>query len=308
MSINIAAIGSYIPDAVDCRTKLERHGVEESFIKKKTGFVGNSRMLESESTSDMCVKAFFALEEKYGSLADKVDFVCVCTQNGDNLLPQVSAEVHGKLGLNQNCAAFDISLGCSGYVYGLSVVKSFMESNGLQCGVLFTADPYSGIIDENDKNTDLLFGDAATATLITEDGDFRIGKFVFDTMGAKSDHLVCPHGGRLHMDGRGIFDFVLRYVPVSIKKCLTLNKYEQEQIDYYVLHQASKFLLQNIARRLKVAVAKVPFVAAEYGNTVSSSVPLALEETLERDDANIIVVSGFGVGLSMATATIERLK
>lgn len=308
MSIGIEAIGSYLGNRVDCRTKLDRHGVEESFIVKKTGFVGNTVMEEGEQPSDMCVHAFKALQEKCDVLPENVDFVLVCTQNGDHRLPQTSAIVHSKLELGQSCAAFDISLGCSGYVYGLSVAKSFMEANGLKCGLVFTADPYSGIIDENDKNTDLLFGDGATATLMSEDGVYDLGSSVFDTKGDMSAALVCEHGGQLFMDGRRIFEFVLRFVPQSIKKCLEKNDLAMENVDHFLLHQASRYLIENVARRLKVDPSRVPFEAAEYGNTVSSSVPLVLEKHFEAEVGSTKLLSGFGVGLSMATTIIKRVK
>lgn len=307
MSVGIVSVGSYIPKVEDCRTKLDRHDVEESFIIKKTGFVGNSKMEDGEKASDMCVKAFQSLEEKCGTLKDKVDFLIVCTQNGDYLLPQTSALVHSKLDLPQRCAALDISLGCSGYVYALNVAKSFMESNGLQCGIVLTADPYSGIIDIQDKNTDLLFGDAATATLLAENAAYELGKAVFDTKGADYDALLCEHGGQLYMDGRRIFDFVLRHVPKSISNCLELNGIGTDDVEYFLLHQASRYLVENMARRLRVDVSKVPFVAAEYGNTVSSSVPLALENYFDVKPGATMVLSGFGVGLSMATTTIQRI-
>ena len=208
MSIGIQAIGCYVGNVVDCHSKLERHGVEESFISKKTGFLGNAVIEDGDQPSDMCVKAFRALEKKLEIVVEDIDFILVCTQNGDFRLPQTSAVVHGKLGLPPSCAGFDISLGCSGYVYSLGVAKSFMEANGLKYGLVFTADPYSGIIDENDKNTDLLFGDAATVTLMSEDGVYDLGNSIFDTRGDLSAALQCAHNGQLHMDGRGIFDFV----------------------------------------------------------------------------------------------------
>jgi len=306
VNIGIVNIGSYIPPIQDCREKLERHGVDETFIAEKTGFVGTAIKDDSTKASDMCVKAFEALEAKHGALADKVDFICVCTQNGDCVLPQTSAFVHAKLNLSQNCAAFDISLGCSGYVYGLSVAKSFMELNGFTCGIVFTSDPYSEIVDANDKNTDLLFGDAATATLMGPDAVFDLGKAVFATQGAETGSLICERGEKLVMNGRKIFEFVLRYAPRNIERCLQLNGVDKDDVDVFLLHQASRYLLMNVARRLKVEPEKVPFVAGEYGNTVSSSVPLALEQFFEVEKNSTMVLSGFGVGLSIGTMLVRR--
>ncbi|MDK2955049.1 MAG: 3-oxoacyl-[acyl-carrier-protein] synthase [Desulfovibrionales bacterium] len=307
MTIGIAGIGIHIPQIQDCREKLSRHNVDESFLENKTGFVGNAQK-NGLATSDLCVLAAEDLARKRDFSAEEVDFLCVCTQNGDFHLPQTSALVHRKLGLPRSCAAFDISLGCSGYVYSLNVARAFMEANGLKRGLVFTADPYSDIIDINDKNTDLLFGDAATVTLMTDDPDYEIGKSVFETDGASAEALQCEHGGRLFMDGRRIFEFVLRHVPQSVDACLQRNDLAKDDITLFLLHQASLYLVKNAAKRLKVSVDKVPFVAAEYGNTVSSSVPLALEEHYDQKPGASLLLSGFGVGLSLATTIITRIK
>lgn len=307
MNIGIKAIGKYVGEIVDCRTKLARHGVNESFLVEKTGFIGNARMDKQEKASDMCVHAFRELENKTSIDTNDVDFVLVCTQNGDFKLPQTSAILHSKLQLDQTCAALDISLGCSGYVYAIDIAKSFMESNGLKCGLVFTADPYSEIIDENDKNTDLLFGDAATVTLLSFESHYTLGKPVFSTFGHLSQALRCNHQERLYMDGRKIFEFALRTVPQSITTCLKANGLSLAEVDLFLLHQASRYLVENMAKRLKVDSSKVPFVASEYGNTVSSSIPLALELFFGMKAESTIILSGFGVGLSVATTTLRRV-
>src|SRR6185437_3685113 len=143
----------------------------------------------------------------------------VVTQNPDRNIPHVSAQLHGRAGLSESCAVFDISLGCSGYVYGLAIVKSFMQAQGLRSGVLITADPYSKIIDPADRNTVLLFGDAATATLIADDPVWTLEAFSFGSRG-KDWPAIRTEAGKFVMNGRGVFNFAATTVPNDITAML----------------------------------------------------------------------------------------
>lgn len=218
--MSIVAIGSYIPAGRESNyAKKAQFDIDDEFIRDKLGVEEVSRKGGAEETSDMCVKAYADLEVRFGQHIEAVDCLIVCTQNPDgDGLPHTSAIVHGKLGLPSECACFDLALGCSGYVYGLSVIKSFMRDNGMSSGLLFTADPYSKIIDPQDKNTVLLFGDAATVTLLREEerGGWVPGPFRFGTCG-KDGGALENRSGTLHMNGRAVFNFSATAVPLDRK-------------------------------------------------------------------------------------------
>lgn len=309
MTIGIEKIGWHIPpEGVPPLDKAAQFGLSDDFIRKKTGFVGLARKAPSQKASDLCVNAFGQLLTQIQTeteLAD-VDFICVCTQNGDYQIPHTSAVVQDKLGFSTACAAFDISLGCSGYVYALHIAKSFMESSGFRKGLLFTSDPYSDIIDPEDKNTALIFGDAATVTLLSDNPVFDIKDGLFETHGNYHDHLIKRDQESLAMNGRGIFNFTLSNAPDNIDRCLQKNSLSKSEIDIFLLHQASKYIVDNLCRRMALAPEKVPFSAESHGNTVSSSIPLALRALLDQTDCKRILLCGFGVGLSLASTILRR--
>lgn len=306
--IGIEQIASYTPSLRESNfDKKQCFGIEDDFIEKKIGVHTVSRKLPNEETSDMCVRAFETLKGKLGIHPDEMDCIVVCTQNPDGHgLPHTSAIVHSKIGGGENCAAFDIGLGCSGYVYSLSLVQSFMRANGMRKGLLFTADPYSKIIDPDDKNTSLLFGDAATVTLLSDSPIFVARHFAFATLSREYVALQRV-GDHLKMNGRAVFNFSVTMVPQQIKQILAISNTNLEDIDIFLLHQATKYVIDVIRQRLGLHPEKVPTNLASQGNTVSSSVPLLLEGHLTNHNFRKILISGFGVGLSVATAILERI-
>jgi len=306
--IGIRAIGKYIPESrIDNRERTQFE-VDEAFLREKSGMVRLAVREQHEDASDLCCKAFVDLQQKTEIRPQEIDCIVVCTQNPDGRgLPHTSASVHAALTLPDTCAAFDISLGCSGFVYGLSVIQGFMQANGFRSGILFTADPYSKIIDQNDRNTSLLFGDAAAATLISDTPAWRTGKFVFGSHGQDRDAIrVDPDTGKLSLNGRAVFTFSATVVPDNIKTMLAANRLSINDVDYFALHQGSRFIVETIRKRLGVAESKAPFLAADYGNTVSSSIPLILSEI--SDDYERVVIAGFGVGLSWASSILYRVR
>jgi 3-oxoacyl-[acyl-carrier-protein] synthase-3 len=306
--IGINNIGRYIAsDRVSNLEKAEKHVVTHDFITEKVGITLVARKKPAETASDLCVLAYDDLTARVNQSAlDDIEFLCVCTQNGDYQLPQVSAILQSKLELSKRCAAFDISLGCSGYVYSLHIAKSFMESNRLKKGLLFTSDPYSGIIDSNDKHTDLLFGDGATVTFLTEKPIFDMGYGVFETDGSRFDHLIKRDNEFLVMNGRGIFEFAMKEIPAILDECLEKNSLQKDEIDLFLFHQASRFIIENLCRRMKLAQEKTPYVIRDYGNTISSSIPIMLRDYLEDTTKKNILTCGFGVGLSIALTILRR--
>ena len=195
--------------------------MNEDFVRGKIGFTKLAIKNSTHETSDLCMHAWEDLKQSYKIATDDVDCLMICTQNPDGRgLPHTSAIVHEKLGLSENCAAFDLSLGCSGFVYGLSNIQAFMESNGLKNGLFFTADPYSKVMDPEDKKTATLFGDGATVTWIGLEPRFTTGRFVFGSNGLKHKGIIVRENGTLEMNGRAVFTFSVRVVPKNILEML----------------------------------------------------------------------------------------
>jgi 3-oxoacyl-[acyl-carrier-protein] synthase-3 len=305
--LGIENIASYIPDKKMSNYDLkEKFEIDDDFIENKIGVKYHAVKAKEQKSSDMCVKAFENLKKVSDVNVEEIECCIVVTQNPDYNIPHTSAIVHGKLDLPANCAAFDISLGCSGFVYGLSNIISFMKNNGMKKGLLFTSDQYSDIVDAEDKNTALLFGDAATATLIGNDAVLTPVDFSFGTNGNEYKELMCDE--ELYMNGRAVFSFTATTAPKHIKALLEKNSLSDEDIKRYYLHQGSKYIVDTIRKRLKVDVAKVPFDMAEYGNTISSSIPIILAREMHTLPKGKVVLSAFGVGLSWASAIIEKIK
>jgi 3-oxoacyl-[acyl-carrier-protein] synthase-3 len=306
--VGINEIGFYIPNNyISNLEQISKFELDETFLKQKIGTNKLARKFIEQQTSDLCVKAFEDLENKVKINRESIDCLVLVTQNPDgDGLPHTSAIIHAKLNLSVNCAVFDISLGCSGYVYAISIIKSFMESNDLKNGLLFTCDPYSKIIDNNDKNTSMLFGDAATVTLFNNKPNYFLDKFVFATSGIEANSLIC-NNGILSMNGRSVFNFCATEVPKQIKQLID-NHNDSKEADIYLLHQGSKFIIDTIARKLNLDSYKVPCNIDGVGNTVSSSIPLLLKNYLHSSTLNTIILSGFGVGLSWASCILKINK
>lgn len=282
--------------------------VDEDFVKNKIGIEQVSRKKDDENTSDLCIQAYNRLKERNPNIdINNIDLICVCTQNGDYTIPHTSAILHHKLCAKKECATFDISLGCSGYVYSLDIVVSFMKKNNYKNALLFTADPYSKILDKNDKNTNLIFGDAASVTLLSTEPIFELKNAIYHSFGEMYETLIKKENQPLFMDGKMIFNFTLMNVPEVIVKTLEVNDIKQEEIDKFIFHQANKYMVSKLVKRLKVDSEKVPVKISDYGNTVSSSIPIILSDYLSDTRSNNILLCGFGVGLSIASIIIKRV-
>lgn len=302
--LGIAAIGSYLPETrLDNRAAAKRFDFTDEFLETKIGILAPARKTPDEETSDLCVKAFADLERVAGEAIRSIDLIAVVTQNPDGHgLPHTSAIVHQKLGLPKTCFAFDISLGCSGFVAGLAIVKGYLAATGGRRALLFTADPYSKVQDPADRNTALIFGDGAAAALIAETPCWRIGAgFDLGTEGQKSSALKVDAENRLSMSGRMVFDFCALNVPGSVERALAANGLSKQEVDGWVLHPGSKYIVDTICDRLKIPRISFP---APYGNTVSSSIPLILKD-MDPLKQRTVVISGFGVGLGWATTVLR---
>ncbi|AJC85227.1 ketoacyl-ACP synthase III [Campylobacter peloridis] len=305
--LGICDIGTYI-----CSNKISNFerkidfDINDEFIKEKIGFQSLSKSSNEEKTSILCLKAFEKIKHKVD--LSNIDCLILISQNPDIKIPHTSAILHKELSLSCNCACFDVGLGCSGYVYGLSIILSFMQNNNLKHGLLFTCDPYRKIINNNDKNTSLLFGDGASVSYISQDYRYKIKSFKFGTDGSKYTNILCEKD-TLFMNGRGVFEFSATTIPKHIMNFLKEEKMGLDDIDRFIFHQGSKYIVDTIRQRLNLDKDKAPFDANFYGNTVSSSIPILLENEFQKEKCyNNILISGFGTGLSWASAILQGKK
>lgn len=306
--IGIKCVASFIPHtAIDNLAQAARFDEGPDFIDSKIGSRVLPRKAVEMETSDMACAAVEALFTKCPQLvSEEVEALVVVTQNGDGEgLPHTAAIVQHKLGLSKSIAAFDISLGCSGYVYGLYILKGMMEAAGLRNAILITADPYSKIVDASDRVTTLLFGDAATATWLGSEAEWVLDKVLFGTDGGGASHLQ-KADGLLSMNGRQVFNFASLRIPPHIKELLEFAALDESDVDSYCLHQGSMAILDGISRRFPRVMDRFVKDMAGVGNTVSSSIPLLLEKHLFSSMWRNVVISGFGVGLSWASAILKK--
>ena len=309
MTLGIASIASYVPKGqIDNVEQAAAFGESREFVERKIGALTLSRMAPTEDTSDLAVKACEKLFSQNRHLhEDDVDALVVVTQNPDgNGMPHCSALVQKKLGLPNHVAAFDISLGCSGYVYGLFALSGFLKAIGKTNGILVTADPYSKIIDTNDRVTSLLFGDAATATWLSPQGAWKLGSVLMGTNGDGAEYLCKTAGNLLQMNGRQVFNMASTLVPSHLQQLLNQAELTDNDIDAYLIHQGSAAIVDAVARRSGFPTEKFIKQLSDTGNTVSSSIPLLLESRLISSEQQRFVLSGFGVGFSWASTIIEK--
>ncbi|MFM1831711.1 MAG: hypothetical protein RLZZ461_27 [Planctomycetota bacterium] len=308
--IGIETISGWIPsDGLSALEVGDALGVDRAFISEKLGTSALPRIGEGVATSDLAVAAARPLLDSGSLAAEDIRVLVVITQNPDGRgLPHTAAIVAEKLGLGPEVAAFDVSLGCSGFVYGLQIVRGLVEALGGR-GLLITADPYSKIIDPADRDTVLLFGDGAAATVIGPEPRYRIGACRLGTDGKGAPHL-CNRDGVLHMAGRQVFNFAATRVPREVAALMDAEGVSIEDIDLALLHQGSRYIVETLADRLRLPREKVPIETDRTGNTVSSSIPLLLETVLKTPgDAwpRRVLMAGFGVGFSWGVGLLERV-
>ena len=332
----ISAVTSHLPAA-----ELSNQQLAEQFadlpadkIFDKTGVHSRHIAADDECASDLGAAAGRRLFETGICEPGDIDFLIFCTQTPDYYLPTTACLVQDHLGLPTSCGAIDINQGCSGYIYSLAVAKSLIESGTASNVLLITADTYTKIINSRDKTLRTLFGDGAAATLISSAESDRemVGPFVFGTDGSGHADLIVPAGGirnrvddeariehsdgqgnwrsacDLYMNGGAVFNFAMQIVPSTVDSLLTKAALQIDDIDYFVPHQANKFMLDRLRARMKVPAEKFFCGMEDTGNTVSSSIPIALEKAIHNDlikAGNRVALLGFGVGLSWGGALVE---
>jgi len=321
----IKAIEVYLPkDVLDNDTLVQQYpqwSVKK--IEEKTGISKRHIIASDETVSDMAISSAEKLLTSYCIEKSEIDYIILCTQSPDYLLPTTACIIQDKLNLPTTCGALDFNLGCSGYVYGLSLAKGLIESNQAKNVLLITSEAYSRYINIGDKSVRSLFGDGATSTLISGGRDESLKSFVFGTDGSGSDNLIVPHGGSympissdsfkeskdkdgnirsprdLYMNGPEILVFTLKIVPNTMRRILFKANLSLSDIDFFVFHQANKFLLTQLRDLLGIPKEKFLTSYENYGNTVSSTIPLGIKSDCHRfKHGDQILIMGFGVGYS----------
>lgn len=334
MNAYISGISYYLPENI-----LDNHQINQSHpewgvdkISQKTGITKRHIASKNEFASDLAIKAAKKLFEEYNIEKSEIDFVLYCTQSPDYFLPTTACILQNGLGLSTSCGALDFNLGCSGYVYGLAVGKGLIESKIAKKILFITSETYSKFINENDKSNKTIFGDAATATLLTADeGIYKIKDFHLGTDGSGSENLIVRNGGakfkeekgkdifneegeylrndsNLFMNGGEIFSFTSNAVPKLIEKVLENNNLHFDDVDFFLFHQANKYMLDFIRKKAKIPQEKFIYYLENVGNTVSNTIPIALkEEGINKNCRGKIILAGFGVGYSWGGCLIESV-
>lgn len=332
MNAYIRAISYYLPQCILTNEDISKKFPEWSTVKiaQKVGILERHVSNRNETAGDMAFRAAEKLFADYKLDRNIIDFVILCTQSPDYFLPSTSCVLQNKLGLKTDIGAFDFNLGCSGYVYGLAVAKGLIVAGIAKNVLLLTSETYTKYIHPQDKGNQTIFGDAASATLVSVEGWGEIGEFVLGTDGSGADNLIVKSGAarhplpykdmdldkignpissdHLYMNGGEIFTFTIEKVPILINQALLKNRFAFYDIDLFVFHQANKYILDFLRKKLQIQENKF-YLNMEYvGNTVSSTIPIALADCLNRNfTSSNIMLAGFGVGLSWG-ATIIKVK
>ena len=321
----IKGISYYLPEKVVTNEELIKEFPEWSVDKvaKKVGVYSRHIAGENETAGDMAEKAALRLFDEYKISPSEIDFVLLCTQSPDYFLPSTACILQNRLGIPTTAGAFDYNLGCSGCVYGMAMAKGLIAGGIAKNVLLLTAETYNKYLHPSDKSNRSIFGDGAAACLISTEGIAEIGEFSLGTDGSGAEKLIVrtgaarchqPNGNSviddeghtrfddyLYMDGGGIFNFTLDAVPAMMKDILLKNSMTNEDVDYYVFHQANKFMLNTIRKVCVLPKDKFYVNLEETGNTVSSTVMIAMKQCLNAGTIHKgmkVMVSGFGVGLS----------
>lgn len=305
----------------------------DSDVFKKLGIESRPIAAEGECSSDLGVAAAIKLFDTGVISPSDIDFILFCSQTPDYYTPTTACLIQDRLGIPQNCGALDFNLGCSGYVYGLSLAKGLVETGAAKNVLLITAETYSKIINEKDWVVRTVFGDAGAATLISaQDSEQEmIGPFVFGTDGSGGDKLIIPGGGfrtpitrdnvdetweakgkvrllnQVFMNGKGIYNFAVRTVPLAFRELMEKTQRSTEEYQQFIFHQANSFMLASLRDRLRLPEDKFYINMKDCGNTVSCTLPVGLWDCLENGcltAGDRVLLLGFGVGLSWGATEV----
>ena len=332
----IKATSFYLPSGKLTNEQLAREfgDWDARKIMEKTGIAVRSIAAADECSSDLGVAAASRLFETGACAAKEIDFLLFCTQSPDHFAPATACLIQDRLKLRTDCGALDFNLGCSGFVYGLALAKSLVETSMASKVLLITAETLSKFINLKDRSARTIFSDGAAATLVSSvDSDKElIGPFVFGTDGSGGQEVGIPAGGlrrpltpeletekedrsgnwrserNFYMNGPEVFNFALQTVPMALDQLLRKCGLRTDEIDYFVFHQANRFMLDRLRDKLKIPSDKFWIDLEMYGNTSSSTIPIALHLARETEAIKVgdkVVLMGFGVGYSWAGAMVS---
>lgn len=321
----IKGLSYYLPERVVTNEELLKEFPEWSVDKVAAKVGVDSRHVagDNETAGDMAEKAAHKLFEEYNVDPKTIDFVLLCTQSPDYFLPSTACILQHRLGIPTSAGAFDYNLGCSGCVYGMAMGKSFVDSGMAKNVLVLTAETYNKYLHPSDKSNRSIFGDGAAACLISNEGIAEIGNMILGTDGSGAKHLIVETGAARHksatgivtidedghekyddylyMNGSAIFNFTLEAVPALMKEILVKNNLSKEEVDFYVFHQANKFMLNTIRKVCVLPKDRFYVDLTDTGNTVSSTVIIGLKQCIDAGTITSgmdVMVMGFGVGLS----------
>ena len=326
----VKSISYYTPSQILSNESLVRDFPEWTVDKVASKVGINQRYISSdnETAGDMALKAAEKLFDEHCINRNDIDFVLLCTQSPDYFLPSTSCILQDRLGLRQNIGAFDFNLGCSGFVYGLSVAKGLVAAGIAKNILLLTSETYTKYLHPKDKGNRTIFGDAASATLVSDSGFAEIGEFVLGTDGSGYEQLIVKSGAsrnpmmqndvsfddngnpissdHLYMNGPDIFTFTIERVPKMVQDLLNKSNLSKEDISLFVPHQANLYILEFLRKKMNVDKNRYYINLADFGNTVSSTIPIALCEARKEDKLQgNILLAGFGVGLSWGATILK---
>jgi 3-oxoacyl-[acyl-carrier-protein] synthase III len=323
---SVGPIATHFPVGVEDNDYFARTfpNWDMELIHAKTGIRVRHIADRNECVSDLGVAAAEKLFESQGIDRSSIDFLLFCTQTPDYPLPTTACVVQDRLGLRTSIGALDFNLGCSGFVYGLSLADGLIRSGAAGRVLLITSETYSKYIHPTDRSLRTIFGDGAAATLIEAADQPSLGRFVFGTDGSGADTLIATEGGArpresairprkrkrwpssLVMDGPELVRFSLEVVPATVDQALSAAGWTRADVDIYLMHQATAFLLNHLRDKMSLNGDTMPTDLEEYGNTVSSTIPIlidGLRRSGRLTPGKRTVMIGFGVGLSWAGCT-----
>jgi len=314
--IHLAAIEYYLPETILTNEDISKEFPEWSAEKIKAKIGVDSRHVSgpSETALDLAYKASEKLFETYDR--DTIDFILFCTQSPEYFLPTTACILQDRLGLRKSIGALDFNLGCSGFVYGLTMAKGLIATGIAQRILLVTAETYTKFIDKNDKSNRTIFGDGAAVTVVEKDDSKRDFQFSVGTDGSGFNNLIVENGAArnkseqpvLYMKGPKIFTFAVENIPSLIKDTLAKNQMTLDDIDLFVFHQASSYMLNYLKNLCGIPDDKFFVDMKDIGNTVSASIPIALKLASEQGrlkQGDKVMVVGFGVGYSWGAGILE---
>lgn len=317
----ITQVAHYAPSQVVSNVDLTAvMDTSDEWIRSRTG-IERRHISRDETTSDLAVKVAQSLLDKAGLRPEEIDFIILATITPDSLMPSTAAKVQAKIGASR-AFAFDVTAACSGFVFALATAEKLLASGAYQKGLVIGSETTSKVLDWSDRGTAVLFGDGAGGVLleISDQPHFLAENLGTDgsrgaslTSGQTPLHSPFSENGSenpyLQMDGRAVFDFAVRDVSQSIKETIEQAGLVPEDLDYLLLHQANIRILQKMARKIGLAMDKLPANMMEYGNTSAASLPILLSECVEKglialDGSQKILLSGFGGGLTWGTLIV----